>query len=83
MYTNADKSLSRQQREESGDEGVGAVKEARVVLLNEWATFERRCGDDASRALVAKKMPAKVKKRRPIVKADGVRRKPVVGGTMM
>uniref|UniRef100_A0A1I7YZQ0 Suf domain-containing protein n=1 Tax=Steinernema glaseri TaxID=37863 RepID=A0A1I7YZQ0_9BILA len=47
-------------------------KTKRVMLLEAWKEFEQKHGDDASREAVAKQMPKKVKKRRPIQNEDGV-----------
>jgi hypothetical protein len=44
-----------------------------VLLLESWRDFELAHGDAASQEALRKKMPKKIKKRRKITAADGVR----------
>lgn len=46
-------------------------KEARVLLLESWAEFEKQYGNESSQEKVNSKMPRKIKKRQKIIDEDG------------
>eukprot|EP00899_Mesostigma_viride_P028523 jgi/Mesvir1/8856/Mv02752-RA.1 len=47
------------------------AKEERVMLLEAWREFEARDGSESSLAAVTRKMPKRVKRKRPVTAEDG------------